>query len=459
MSDKKRNWLHKLFGHEEPQGGASTPEDPGSGEPLDGILDELERPHPVFDKLKMNQGLMLEETLVKAFNERGYHAEVNGKDVRITPPSGRPSTVHLDNLYLQVSNLRNIDADMPQVVHAFVSSLLSVRPATSYRDADFFRGMRVRLQPIDSLEWEEWAMDALGLPVTLRTESDQNGPQPLFRTKSGGIGTAAQGDTQGAGGAGNSGGSSGSGDDVQLDSEVVQPLFTKDSPVQPWSEDTIVRLCFDSEESVENLNPSSLEDRGPVEDLYRMGYRNLWQELIDSDLSAVRFTPSEEQRFGASQASTLPPSMQDANAEESCWLLETSSFFGGSIPLFLDEIMERYAPEVDRSKGLIFAMPHRHLTLVREVTNGASLMNSIGLMVSITAEQYTSQPGSISPRLHLWHEGQVETFTDIIWGDDERQAEIQVKPSPYLMAKINEGLDGPEGPEGLEGSGGGPEPF
>ena len=53
----------------------------------------------------------------------------------------------------------------------------------------------------------------------------------------------------------------------------------------------------------------------------------------------------------------------------------------------------------------------------------------------------------------------METFTDIIWGDDERQAEIQVKPSPYLMAKINEGLDGPEGPEGLEGSGGGPEPF
>ncbi|HIW95889.1 MAG TPA: hypothetical protein H9867_05315 [Candidatus Corynebacterium gallistercoris] len=392
MSDRKRNWLHRLF--------SDTSAHPNDA--LGDALDELAEPHPHFTALTFDQGMNFEHTVISAFNEHGYQADVNGTDLRITSRSGKEQHVNLTNLYREVAQLEAIDEDMDMVVRDYVGNMMAVRSAADYREADFYRGMRVRLLPIPHLETESWAMEALGLT--------------------------------GAG-------------DVQLDSEKIEALFTPDSPIQPFSEDTVVHLSFDTENAVQALSPELLDDRGPVEDLYRMGYRNLWQELVDSDLKVVEFTPDAEQSFRSTHVGALPPELRNNEAGESCWMIESSSFYGGSIPLFLEEFMDRYLPQVDRSNGVIFAMPHRHLTLVKNVTNGAELMNSIGLMVSLTAEEFSHQPGGLSPRLHLWHEGQVQTFTDIVWGTDERQAEIQVKPSPYLMAKISEGLDGPDGPE------------
>ncbi|RAV34229.1 hypothetical protein [Corynebacterium heidelbergense] len=208
--------------------------------------------------------------------------------------------------------------------------------------------------------------------------------------------------------------------------------FGKDSPLRPFSEDAFIRLVLDTEQSIQSLTTPALEDRGPVEDLYRMGYRNLWQELVDSDMSFSEYAPNKD------------------NPDEKCWLLEGTNFFIGSAPLFLEELFERNAPHVDRSNGLIFAMPFRHVTIAREVTNGSDLMNSIGLMASLAAELYTTQPGAVSPRLHLMHMGEVETFTNVVWGQgNSRQAEIHIKPNAYLMGRISDGLDdGPEGPEG-----------
>lgn len=218
--------------------------------------------------------------------------------------------------------------------------------------------------------------------------------------------------------------------------------FDKDSPVRPYADDLIVRLCLDRPGGIRALTERDLDDRGLVEHLYRMGYRNLWQDLIESDLHF---------REVRSDSGVLP---HDGEQDpEMVWSIESSSYYAGSAPLFLEELFARHRPDVDLSSGIIFASPHRHLTLAREVTNGNDLMGSIGLMATMAAEQYSSQPGQISPRLHLLHMGEVTTFTDVVWGDKDRQVEIQVKPTPYLMGRISDGLDG-DGGFGFGGPGG-----
>ena len=222
--------------------------------------------------------------------------------------------------------------------------------------------------------------------------------------------------------------------------------FDKDSPVRPYADDLIVRLCLDRPGGIRALTERDLDDRGLVEHLYRMGYRNLWQDLIESDLHF---------REVRSDSGVLP---HDGEQDpEMVWSIESSSYYAGSAPLFLEELFARYRPDVDLSSGIIFASPHRHLTLAREVTNGNDLMGSIGLMATMAAEQYSSKPGQISPRLHLLHMGEVTTFTDVVWGDKDRQVEIQVKPTPYLMGRISDGLDG-DGGFGFGGPGGPSDP-
>lgn len=409
MSERKRNWLHRLFRDTSNDSNAPLDNASRNNALLDDALEELaelSEPHPHFTALTFDQGMMFEQAVIHEFHQHGYQADVTGKDVLITSPSGKKQHANLNNIYREVAHLENFDEDMSPLVRNYVDNILSVRLAEDYEDADFYRGMRVRLQPIAQLEADHWATQQLGL------NSEEN---------------------------------------LGLDSEKIQSLFYPDSPIQPFSEDTIARLTFDTEHAMQSLIPDQLEGRGPVEDLYRMGYRNLWQDLVDSDLEIVEFTPSAEQSFRSTHVEALPPELRDNKAGESCWLIESSSFYGGSIPLFLDEIMDRYLPQVDRSSGVIFAMPHRHLTVIKNVTNGAELLNSIGLMASITAEEFSHRPGGLSPRLHLWHEGQVQTFTDI--KGEKRQAEIHLKPTPYLMTKINEGLGGPEDPDGFGGPG------
>ena len=128
---------------------------------------------------------------------------------------------------------------------------------------------------------------------------------------------------------------------------------------------------------------------------------------------------------------------------ERMWVFEGSSYYVGSIPILLDEIVERYLPQVDRSVGLLFASPHRHITLVRG-RFWPDLMGSIGLLATFAAEEFTQQAGALSPRLMISHMGEIVTFTDVKW-KDERSAELEVKPTAYLMEKLNQGWEDGEG--------------
>lgn len=228
----------------------------------------------------------------------------------------------------------------------------------------------------------------------------------------------------------------------------TEDAFGPESVVRPFSDDAVIRLVLDlpSAQSVTRsrkhssggghtnfpLSTEHLDDRGPVEDLYRMGYRNLWQDLIDSDLHVTEMNPGPK---------------------ELVWVFEGSSPYIGSAPIFLEELVQKYIPSLDMSRGLLFTMPSSGQMLVRDVTTGKELFHTIGLLATASADEYFKSADKLSPRLHLWHEGQIETISDIKLPEPgEKQTEIQIKPTAYLISQMNEGTDGPE--DWMKGFGG-----
>lgn len=420
MTPKKRSWINRLFGSHNSSTGSNGASRPFNTEPAGtrpaasgtpSISDATysptspspgpEDPPLPLSGLTLDQSTELIKQVVRTLNKLGYGAnptpevvyfskpEDIEKPLKYSGPTPGPyggklpapddsegSLMGLDNVTRQAANAENFDRDMPSIVEEFVTGLVTSLDAASEMqslpDAEFYALLRVRLTAIDLL------------PENLQADARE---------------------------------------------------FNQNSPVRPFSDALCIHLVQDAPHSVMGLTPAGLEDRGPVEDLFRIGYRNLWQDLIDSDLE-VQSVQGEDGKPG-----------------ERMWVFEGSSYYAGSIPILLDEIIERYLPQLDRSAGLIFAAPHRHLTLVREMDTGANLMGSIGLMATAAAEQFSKQPGSLSPRLLISHMGEITTFTDVKWRD-ERSAELEVKPTAYLMEKLNQGWEDGEG-FGDGGPGGG----
>ncbi len=419
MTSKKRSWLHRLFGsHNSPSDSNDAPSPTHSEAPevTPSISDATPSPNtpstteessggpedpPIpLSGLDLKQSDQLIRHIVSVFNSHGFGANPTPEVVYFAKPQdikqsvkhtgptpgpyggtlpapeiGEGQVMGLENIAKQAANLHDFENDMPPMVTEFVTGLVtSLQTAAeihSLPDAEFYRQLRVRLTAIDLL------------PESLQPDARE---------------------------------------------------FNQDSPVRPFSDALCIHLVQDSPQSVLGLSPASLEDRGPVEDLFRIGFRNLWQELIDSDLK-VQTVGGEKGKPG-----------------ERMWVFEGSSYYVGSIPILLDEIVEHYLPQVDRSVGLLFASPHRHITLVREVDSGPDLMGSIGLLATFAAEEFTQQAGALSPRLMISHMGEIVTFTDVKW-KDERSAELEVKPTAYLMEKLNQGWEDGEGPGGLGGGG------
>lgn len=409
MAPKKRTLFQRIFGrgeslargHESAAEAHRREERRREEHNLDQALEELTGPHPQYPELSIEQGLAFEDEVARAFARHHVSAEVHDFSVAYLTPEGQKSTLYLGNLYRQVLNLTNFEQQMPGAVHGFVDASLRAHTAEITSEAEFYRSLRVRLQSMEQFPEDPWIVEALNLPENM--------------------------------------------DPTTVHTMDLEPLFTKDSPMRPWSEDTVLRLCSDSEFAVRILSPGAIAEYGPVEDLFRMGYRNLWQELIDSDLSAKEITfPQDSAPTMYVQEGEAVRTREVPGATGTFWGLEGSSFYAGSAPVFLEELVERYIPGFDHSQGIIFATPHRNLTLVGEVTSGADLLNTIGQMISVTVDQFSTQPGRISPRLHLWRDGQIETFTDIVNADESggHGATIQVKPQPYLISLIGEGTEG-----------------
>lgn len=218
--------------------------------------------------------------------------------------------------------------------------------------------------------------------------------------------------------------------------EGLERQIRDNSVLRGFTSDTSIALVLDTEHAIRIQPLDELEEFDSLDALERAADRNTWQELLDAKVDVTYVDNNAEGGEGSD-----------------FWAFESSSYYLGSSPLFLSDLLTRWAPEMDQSKGVIFAVPDRDLMIARPVTTGESLMNGITSMVRIAMRFGLGNPTSISPRLHLLHDNQINTFTDyrIIepsgeeeWSSDAFESPqqgaigIEVRPDAYLMEMLQQ---------------------
>ncbi|MFP7366408.1 hypothetical protein SFC07_11655 [Corynebacterium callunae] len=227
----------------------------------------------------------------------------------------------------------------------------------------------------------------------------------------------------------------------------IEEQIRDDSILRSFTSDMSIALVLDTEHAIRIQPLQELERFDAIDVLERAADRNTWQELLDASVDANYIT-SEEGGEGAN-----------------FWAFESDSYYLGSAPLFLSDLLRMWAPDLDQSNGVIFAVPDRDLLIARPVTTGENLMNGITSMVRIAMRFGLGSPTSISPRLHLLHENNINTFTDYRFIHPEGSGEwedsvfetppagaigIEVRPDAYLMERLQEGGFGDFGEEPRE---------
>lgn len=217
--------------------------------------------------------------------------------------------------------------------------------------------------------------------------------------------------------------------------EGIEHQIRDNSVLRGFTSDTSIALVLDTEHAIRIQPLDELEAFDSLDALERAADRNTWQELLDAKVD-VTYVNNDEGGEGSD-----------------FWAFESSSYYLGSSPLFLTDLLNRWAPEMDQSRGVIFAVPDRDLMIARPVTTGESLMNGITSMVRIAMRFGLGNPTSISPRLHLLHENQINTFTDYRlieptgeeeWASDSFDSPqqgaigIEVRPDAYLMEMLQQ---------------------
>lgn len=337
--------------------------------------DDRKRPHPrrvvdptapddMFPHLPRHRADFLREQTMRLLHEEGFDTSWRADghiEARCVPvDAGEESLrlISLDTLSLQFADAgtRANGSELLELIRNHIHGVTSGNDPAELRDADFLRQLRVRLASTETL-----------------------------------------------------GAMSGTVDDASRE-------FTGDLHAS---------LVLDTPDSVVVLNDTTLASHGTatadeLSDLYRVGYRNTWQDLLDI---RVRASPIQ----GDDRAARF-------------WAVESDSFFLASAPLFLAELLPRWVPGLDTTHGVIVAVPHRHLMLVREVSAGQDLLDGINTMSTVALAQLHDNPGPLSARLHLWHEGSFSAFTDITT-DEEGRHVVEIHPDDHLMSRIEDGPD------------------
>ncbi|MGO3362691.1 MAG: hypothetical protein ACTIL2_09650 [Corynebacterium sp.] len=355
---RKRSGAHRAD-HPEPTPQVERVVDPGS-------------PDDMYPHLSRERADLLREETMRFLHEEGFDTSWRPDGYIAARPEGTPDAsprlVGLDNLSLQIANAAE-DAppeELTEFIRNFVSTVVTDVDVDNIPDADFLRQLKARLVSAEALE-------------SITDTADDSSTPP------------------------------------------VPPTFADAS--HDFAGDLRVALVLDTPASVMTLNDDSLAAHGTashteLDDLFRVGYRNTWQELVDAKVD------------------TNPIKGEEPGAR--FWVIESETFFLASAPLFLDELLTRWVPQVDTSEGVIVALPHRHLMLVREVSTGHDLLEGINTMTSVALTQFSDNPGPLSPRLHLSHNGDFTAFTDISTNDDGQRV-LQVFPDDHLMARLNDG--------------------
>lgn len=184
-----------------------------------------------------------------------------------------------------------------------------------------------------------------------------------------------------------------------------------------FTDDTAVTLVLDTERSIQTMPLDRLRKVDDLETLVRAARNNLRAELLGAAVH-VQGHPGSEEHPGARFRS-----------------FESGSYYVASAPILLEEVLHAWAPDLDQSRGVLFAVPTRHLLLAREVSTGEDLLEGLGRLAPVAAQLAVDGSHAVSPLLHLWHDGEVSTLSSF----DPEAAELKITPTPYLFDLIARG--------------------
>lgn len=193
--------------------------------------------------------------------------------------------------------------------------------------------------------------------------------------------------------------------------------ITAAATLHDFTVDTAATMVLDTTSSIQTMPLDRLSHVDDLDTLVRAARANLRRELLGAPVVAKRH-PGSEDHPGAR-----------------FWSFESGSYYTGSAALLLDEALGAWAPEMDRSLGVLFAMPTRHVFLAREVSTGEDLLEGLGRLAPVAAQLGSEQTHPISPLLHLFHEGEITTLSAF----DRDAGQLQITPTPYLIELISQG--------------------
>ncbi|MEY8565688.1 hypothetical protein AALF15_03830 [Corynebacteriaceae bacterium 7-707] len=335
-----------------------------------------ETPDTMFPHLPRWRADLLREETMRHLHAEGFDTSwrPDGR-IRATPAgqdgpgqqdgTGAPGTrpyrlIRLDALSHRVAAAPYaLSGEITDLVHDFLTTVLTEVDAADLTGAEFLRRLRVRLVPPGTLDATPGTVDDASREFT----GDLHVALSLNHTD-------------------HTGGTGGTGGATTLDDRALAAHGTATAD--------------------------------ELADLYRVGYRNTWQDLHDA---AVEVDTVDE----------VPGAPLHVIGSDCAYL--------ASAPLFIDDLLPRWLPGVDVSCGVIVAVPHPRMMLVREVTTGQDLLDGINTMTAVALTQLTADPDPLTARLHLAHDGEFRVFTDVTTDGDGQQI-LQVDPDNYLLSRL-----------------------
>ena len=156
----------------------------------------------------------------------------------------------------------------------------------------------------------------------------------------------------------------------------------RDFVIRDVADDLCAVLCFDLPSNVVTVNGGALQKWGCTAD-------EVWYQAL-ANMRRTERTKVENIDVGGATLSTLTG----------------DSFFIASNLLLLDDYLP--APE-ELPWGALAAVPNRH-TMVFHPIQDASALRAIDAMVVMANDMCADGPGSISPNLFWWKDGQLRTL-------------------------------------------------
>lgn len=184
--------------------------------------------------------------------------------------------------------------------------------------------------------------------------------------------------------------------------------------ITDFTVDTAACAVLDNGHDAQPVGLDRLADHDDVATLSAAGLRNLGRELAGAQVR-VDLHDLGHRRPG-----------------ECLWTLSSVNPYLGSAPLLLDELLPRWLPEQPLDDGVLFAMPSADLLLIRPLTRGADLVAGVELAARSAHEGWMIGEQPLSPLLHVWRNGTVETVTRL--GNDHR---LRITPPVWLLQRAH----------------------